>query len=63
MEALEANMRRSTQREYRLIEEDLRRNEGGGTDISPKRIHALMKKLPPFAQDAIPEEDLTYFHD
>lgn len=63
VEVHEYNMRRSTEREYRLIEGDLKRSEGGTTDVSPKRIHAIMKKLPPFAQDAIPEEDLEYFRE
>jgi hypothetical protein len=59
----DAALRRSTEREYSLIESDLKTREGGATDVSPKRIHALMKKLPPFAHDAIPEEDLRHFRE
>lgn len=54
-------MRRSTKEEYQRIREDIRVHGGTAADMSPERINRMLKKLPPFKHDEIPEEDLDYF--
>jgi len=52
-------LRRSHVNEYEITEKVLGRQEGGPK--SPERIRKVLQKLPPFAGDAIPEEDISSF--
>ena len=53
-------LRRSRENEYQLTKKELQRRMDAKT-VSPERVRNILNKLPPFAADTIPTEDIESF--
>ena len=60
-EVIANKLRRSTESEYAITEKYLRMMEGDTSNLSPERIHRILKKLPTFANDTIDADDIETF--
>ena len=60
-EVAEEKLKRSLKNEYRSVSKDPKLGKDGLSGPSPERIQNIMKKLPPFINDNIPEDHITTF--
>ena len=59
-EARRSRLQRTTANEYAITENFLK-GEDGEAPVSPERIHRMLKALPPFKSDDIPQADIDDF--
>ena len=63
VDAAQAKLQRSLANEYQIIEKFLKGIEGENANITPNRINKLLKYLPPFQRDTVPQANIDAFTD
>lgn len=60
-EVLKAQLQRSEEKEFSIVVNNIKQKEGKAADLSPLRMQKILKRLPPFQNDTIPEIEIEEF--